>query len=136
MEPCWLDMHDVCAIQGEILAESGGTSGVLDKGALESTLNKPINLYNYGDDATVYQLAAAYGYGLVKNHCFVDGNKRVALIAVYTFLSVNGIELTASEVDAAKFFLDLAASSETQENSMEKLAFWLQHNSEILPGEI
>ncbi|UJB72134.1 type II toxin-antitoxin system death-on-curing family toxin [Acaryochloris sp. 'Moss Beach'] len=136
MEPYWLDMHDVCAIQGEILAESGGTSGVLDMGALESTLSKPINLYNYGDDVTLYQLAASYGYGLVKNHCFVDGNKRVALIAVYTFLSVNGIELTASEVDAVKFFLDLAASSETQEDSIEKLASWLQHNSEILPSEI
>nr|WP_299402468.1 type II toxin-antitoxin system death-on-curing family toxin [Acaryochloris sp. IP29b_bin.148] len=129
MEPCWLDMHDVCAIQGEILAESGGTSGVLDKGALESTLN----LYNYGEDVTLYHLAASYGYGLVKNHCFVDGNKRIALIAVYTFLSVNGIELTASEVDTAKFFLALAATSETQESSMEKLASWLQHNSEILP---
>lgn len=133
MEPYWLDMHDVCAIQGEILAESGGTSGVLDKGALESTLNKPINLYNYGDDVTLYHLAAAYGYGLIKNHCFVDGNKRVALITVYTFLLVNGIELTASEVDIATFFFALAASSETQENTMETLASWLQNNSEILP---
>lgn len=132
MEPCWLDIHDVCAIHGEILAESGGASGILSKGALESTLNKPISLYHYGDEITFYKLAASYGYGLVKNHCFVDGNKRIALIAVYTFLSVNGIELTASEVDAVSVFLNLAASLETQEESIEKLAYWLQNNSELL----
>ncbi len=132
MEPCWLDIHDVCAIHGEIIAESGGASGILSEGTLESTLNKPINLYHYSDDVTLYKLAASYGYGLVKNHCFVDGNKRIALIAVYTFLSVNGIELTASEVDAVSFFLDLAASLETQEQSMAKLANWLQRNSELI----
>jgi len=136
MEPCWLDVHDVCAIHGEIIAESGGASGILDRGALESTLNKPINVYHYGDDLTLYKLAASYGYGLVKNHCFVDGNKRIALIAVYTFLSVNGIELTASEVDAVNFFLDLAASIETQDESIKKLACWLQSNSESLSAEI
>jgi death-on-curing protein len=81
-------------------------------------------------------LAASYGYGLVKNHCFIDGNKRVALISVYTFLLINGIELTASEVDAASFFLDLAASLETQEEDMKKLANWLQINSELIPDEI
>jgi death on curing protein len=135
IEPCWLDIHDVCAIHGEIIAESGGASGILNKGALESTLNKPINLYHYGDDVTLYKLAASYGYGLVKNHCFIDGNKRIALIAIYTFLSVNGIELTASEVDAASFFLDLAASFETQEASMDKLTYWLKSNS-VLSSEI
>ena len=132
MEPYWLDLHDVSAIHGEILAESGGTTGVLNEGALESTPSKPINLYSYSDEVTLYQLAPAYGYGLVKNHCFVDGNKRVALITVYTFLSVNGIELTASEVDAASFFLNLAASVETRKDDMEKLSPWVQDNSE--PG--
>ena len=133
-EPCWLDVHDVCAMQGEILAESGGASGILNKGALESTLNKPVNLYHYGDDITLYKLAASYGYGLAKNHCFVDGNKRIALIAVYAFLFVNGIELVASEADATSVFLELAASIETQEESMGKLAQWLQDNSEIISG--
>lgn len=133
IEPCWLDIHDVCAIHGEILAES---PGLLNEGALESTLSKLINLHSYGSDVTLYQLAASYGYGLIKNHCFVDGNKRVALISVYTFLSVNGIELMASEVDAVNFFLDLAASLETQEKSMENLASWLQTNSEVITSEI
>jgi death on curing protein len=131
-EPTWLDSQVVNAIQGEILAESGGTPGILNEGALESTLNKAKNQYCYGEDVTFYELAASYGYGLVKNHCFVDGNKRIALIAVYTFLSINGIELTASEVDAASFFLDLAASQATQEDDMEKLANWLKLNSELV----
>ena len=80
-------------------------------------------------------MAASYGYGLVKNHCFVDGNKRIALIAVYTFLSINGVELTASEVDAASFFLELAASLKTQEEDMQKLANWLQINSKLSTDE-
>lgn len=132
MEPCWLDIHDDCAIHGEIIVESGGSSGLLNRGALESILSKPLNLYHYCNDVTLYKLAASYGYGLVKNHCFIDGNKRIALIAVYTFLSVNGIELTASEVDAPNTFLSLATTSETQEESMENLAGWLQKNSRLL----
>jgi death-on-curing protein len=131
IEPYWLDLHDVCAIHGEILAESGGAAGVLLEGAIESTLHKAKNLYYYSDrKATLYQLASTYGYGFAKNHCFVDGNKRVALIVVYTFLSINGIELTASEVDAASCFLDLAASMETQEACLQTLSDWLQENSE------
>jgi death on curing protein len=129
IEPYWLEVQDVRAIHGEILAESGGESGLLSDGALESTLNKPKNLYCYKDGVGLFDLAASYGYGLTKNHCFIDGNKRVALIAVYTFLSINGIELDATEADAANFFLDLAASVETQEQCMEKLTDWLKLNS-------
>lgn len=132
IEPCWLEVRDIVAIHGEIIAESGGSSGILHEGALESTLDKPKNLYCYGNEPTLYDLAASYGYGLVKNHCFVDGNKRIALIAVYTFLAINGIELTASEVDAADFFLDLAASTETQEECIRDLAEWLKTHSEVI----
>ena len=135
-EPFWLDLHDVCAIHSELIAESGGAAGVLLEGAIESTLHKAKNLYYYSDrKATLYQLAATYGYGFAKNHCFVDGNKRVALIVVYTFLAINGIELTASEVDAASCFLDLAASMETQEECLQKLSEWLQENSEQIPTQ-
>ncbi len=129
-EPCWLDARDVCAIHGEIVAETGGSAGILNEGALDSTLNKPKNLYFYSDEAaTVYELAAAYAYGLVKNHCFVDGNKRIALIAAYTFLAINHVELNALEIDTASFFLDLAASSETQDAAMKRLTEWLEVNS-------
>jgi death on curing protein len=135
-EPCWLDPRDVCAIHNEIIVQSGGDAGILNEGALESTLNKPKNLYCYSEDITLVPLAAAYGYGLVKNHCFIDGNKRIALIAVYTFLSINEIELTASEIDAANFFLELAASQENQEEEMSRLVNWLQINSEISPRRL
>jgi death-on-curing protein len=135
--PYWLDIQDICAIHGEIIAGSGGASGLLNRGALESTLSKPINLYQYGgDEVTLYDLAAFYGYGLVKNHCFVDGNTRIGLIAVYTFLSMNGIELTASEVGAVTVFEDLAASLKSQEENMEKLSNWLQEHSELIPVEL
>ncbi|PZV16426.1 MAG: type II toxin-antitoxin system death-on-curing family toxin [Pseudanabaena sp.] len=117
-------------MHNEIIAESGGAAGILNEGALESTLFKPRNIYHYEEDITLYKLAASYGYGLVKNHCFIDGNKRIALIAVYTFLAINGIELISSETDAAIFFLELAASFGKQEEDMNRLASWLQINSE------
>lgn len=135
-EPIWLDVQAVRAIHGEILAESGGESGILSEGALESTLNKPKNLYCYEDSVDLFNLAASYGYGLIKNHCFIDGNKRVTLIAVYTFLSINGTELEASEADAANYFLGLAASLKTQEEEMEKLTDWLKLNSDRNRNEI
>lgn len=132
IEPYWLEIHDVCAIHSEIIVESGGAAGILNEGALEATLFKPKNIYHYEEDVTLYKLAASYGYGLVKNHCFVDGNKRISLVAVYTFLVINGIELTASETDAASFFLELAASFAKQEEDMNRLANWLQINSESI----
>jgi death on curing protein len=133
-EPHWLNSRDIIAIHNEILAESGGKSGILNPGALDSTLHKAQNLYHYSDDRpTLYQLAAAYGYGLVKNHCFMDGNKRIALIATYTFIALNGIELTASEVDAAHCFWELAASPASQAEDIQKLANWLQVNSQPIP---
>jgi death on curing protein len=136
IEPCWLEPQDIRAIHNEILAESGGDPCILSDGALESTLNKPKNLYCYESNVDLYNLAASYGYGLVKNHCFIDGNKRVALIAVYMFLSINGIELEASEADAANFFLDLAASIKTQEKEMQRLADWLKLNSDQNRNEV
>ena len=128
-EPVWLDFKEVVAIHGEILADSGGATGILNQGMLESTLNKPKNLYYYSDSqASLYELAAAIGYGLIKNHCFVDGNKRIALIAVYTFLALNAIELNASEEDAATFFIELAATTAQQEESTKKMVNWLEKN--------
>lgn len=131
MEPYWLDIRDACAIHAEIIAQLGGEPGILSLGALESTLNKPKNLYHYRQNTTLFTFAASYGYGIIKNHCFVDGNKRVALIVVYTFLAINDIELTASEINAAKFFLDLAASQESQAEGMHRLAQWIKINSEF-----
>ena len=129
-EPRWLNAREMVAAHEKILAMSGGSTGILNQGALDSTLHKAQNLYYYSDrQVTIFELAAAYGYGFAKNHCFVDGNKRIALIAVYDFLAINGVELTASEVDAVQYFLGLAASQSPQEIEMEKLANWLQSNS-------
>lgn len=116
-------MHDA------LIREHGGSYGILDAGLLASTLAKPKNLFHYGQDITVFDLAAAYGYGFVKNHCFVDGNKRVALTAVDVFLQLNGFELVADEAEAAAFFLDLAASpADSPEAEQENLSKWIAAN--------
>lgn len=123
---CWLTVTGLIAIHGEIIDVSGGSPGVLDEGALESTVNRPLNLHQYTQESDLRVLAASLGYGLVKNHCFVDGNKRIALIAVYTFLAINGVELDAPEAEAASFFLDLAATLDPQEQAIEHVAQWLK----------
>jgi death-on-curing protein len=74
-------------------------------------------------------LAAVYGYGFVKNHCFIDGNKRIALASVSIFLIGNGFQLTASEVETARFFLDLAGAIETQDEGVERLTNWIEPNA-------
>lgn len=78
IEPVWIDIDDVLELHNEIIANSGGSYGVLNLGALESTLNKPKNLYYYNSNTNLFDLASSYGYGLIKNHCFIDGNKRIA----------------------------------------------------------
>ena len=131
IEPSWLSISDVCEIHIEIIGNSGGSFGILNQGALDSTLNKPKNLYFYNSDADLYDLAAFYGYGLAKNHCFIDGNKRVAFIAIYTFLGKNNILLMASEENATTTFLELAASFDSQEQDVKKLSDWLRANSQL-----
>lgn len=132
-EPVWLDKEFILSIHGELIAKFGGTSELLNDNSLESTLSKPKQLHYYGGEGiTLYRLAAAYAYGFIKNHCFVDGNKRVAFVATYTFLGLNGFKLLASQAEAAGFFLELAASSESQDAEMAKLAQWLEGNSACL----
>jgi death on curing protein len=128
-EPKWLNINDIITFHREILAISGGEEGILNLGALESTLNNPKNSLFYNSDSTLYDLAASYAYGFVKNHCFVDGNKRISLIATYTFLYINGIELMATEIDAANFFLELAQVCEPQDTTKENVKKWLLSNS-------
>jgi death on curing protein len=133
-EPCWLTPADVYDMHRDIIAETGGEDGVSDLNALDSTLSKAKNLYFYEEnEITLYDLAACYAYGLVKNHCFVDGNKRVALLATYTFLEIHGIELIASQDDAVSLFLGLAESFETQEVARERVKDWIQNNSQDIP---
>ncbi|MFO1218937.1 MAG: type II toxin-antitoxin system death-on-curing family toxin [Burkholderiaceae bacterium] len=120
----WLDPHVLLAIHEEQLAEHGGASGVRDRGLFDSALARAKNLAAHGrPDAAA--LAAAYGYGLARNHPFVDGNKRTAFVAVELFLDLNGFELTAGDAQALLTMLALAAGELTE----DAFADWLRTNS-------
>ncbi len=119
----WLTMPLVLAIHDEQLVAHGGSAGVRDIALLDSALNRPVNKWNY-ENAELPELAAAYAYGVARNHPFLDGNKRTSLLAMYTFLGVNGIDFVVSEADAAAMILSLAAG----EVSEESLARWIRDN--------
>jgi death on curing protein len=131
-EPKWVPEAAIRLMHDALIREHGGSYGILDEGLLSSTLAKPKNLFHYVQDATLFDLAAAYGYGFVKNHSFVDGNKRVALVAVDVFLQMNGFELVATEAEAAAFFLELAASLGVPEQEQAKLSQWIALNARSL----
>jgi death on curing protein len=120
----WLDPAVIYAVHNEQLAEHGGSAGIRDAGLLESALARPQNLLAYGDP-DVHDLAAAYGYGIARNHPFIDGNKRTAFVAVELFLSLNGLSLTATDVECVITMLALAAG----EISEEAFARWLRANT-------
>ena len=108
-------------LHDESLAEHGGRSGLRDEGLLESALARPHQLLAYGKpDAAA--LAAAYGFGLIRNHAFVDGNKRVAFLATGLFLGLNGHRLVTSQVDATLTMVALAAGDLTE----DEFAQWLR----------
>lgn len=119
----WLVRADVTAIHGLLLNEHGGLPGLRDEGLLESALARPQNLFAYGDP-DLFQLAAAYSAGLTQNHPFNDGNKRIAFMAAYVFLGVNGCELEAAEIEAVQMVLALT-TKRIQEN---EFAGWLRAN--------
>src|SRR5688500_8117089 len=105
----------------ELIAEHGGSPGVRDAGLLESALARPRNIAAYGNP-TLYDLAAAYAFGLTCNHAFIDGNKRIAFVAMVVFLEINGYELSAPQVEAYEAMLALAAGEMTE----AQLAVWLE----------
>ena len=122
----WIDRGTLLLLHDESLAEHGGASGVRDAGLLDSALARPENLVAYGSDADVAALAAAYAYGLARNHAFVDGNKRAAFLATGLFLVLNGYRLVATQADAALTVLSLAAGD------IDEAAFaaWLRQHIE------
>jgi death-on-curing protein len=122
-EPFWLTRQMIIAIHDEQLAIHGGASGLRDDGMLESALDRPRNRWAY-ESAELAELAAAYAFGIARNHPFVDGNKRTALLALYTFLGVNGYDFVVAEAEAAAIILALAAG----EVSEESLARWIRDN--------
>jgi death on curing protein len=122
-EPFWLTPEVVADIHSEQLALFGGPDGIRDRGLLESALARPINRFAYGE-TDMAALAAAYAFGIAKNHPFIDGNKRVSLLALIIFLRLNGIEFAPSEADAAAIILALAAGEVEEEG----LARWIRDN--------
>lgn len=128
-EPRWIPENAVKAIQSELIAEHGGTPGILNLGQISSTLARPQNVFAYSDNPSLFKLAASYGYGFVKNHCFVDGNKRIAAAAIDVFLLMNGYELVAEEVDVVYTMRQLASSLKTPEEDLEGLTDWIERNS-------
>ena len=122
-EPEWLTVDLVLAIHDEQLREFGGPAGIRDMGALESALGRARNRWAY-EGGDLPRLAAAYGFGIARNHPFVDGNKRAALLAIITFLGLNDIEFTASEAEAVVMIRDLAAGVIDE----DVLARWIADN--------
>lgn len=122
-EPEWLSEEVIVAIHDEQLAIHGGGSGLRDVGMLASALERPVNKWSY-EGAGLPELAAAHAFGLAKNHPFIDGNKRTALLALYTFLFINGVDFIVPEADAAAAILALAAGEVDEEG----LTRWIRDN--------
>jgi death on curing protein len=130
-EPRWLEIDLVLDFHAEQLALFGGPEGVRDLGLLESALARPINRFAYGE-TDLAALAAAYCFGIAKNHPFVDGNKRTALASMIVFLGLNRVDLDARQEEAAAIVLALAAGETTE----DVLARWIASRSKplVAPG--
>ena len=111
----WLRTDVVLALHKRQIAEHGGDDGVRDPGLLESALARPRNIAVYEPDADIARLAAAYAFGIAKNHPFVDGNKRTALVACRTFVILNECQLEATPTEKYLTFLSLAEGSLSEE---------------------
>ena len=121
-DPIWITEPLALAIHKRQLAEHGGLDGVRDPGLLQSALARPRHLFAYTDPTPDFpSLAAAYAFGIARNHPFIDGNKRTAAVVCETFLELNGLRLDASDAELYPIFLDLAAGALTE----EQLAAWL-----------
>jgi death-on-curing protein len=118
-EPRWLQRFVVDAIHADQLREHGGLAGVRDESALESALNRPRQKWAYAAKTDLPALAAAYGFGLVRNHPYRDGNKRIGFLAMATFLGINGLELKATDEDIVTEIVALASGAVTEDQLTE-----------------
>jgi death-on-curing protein len=122
-EPVWLDLRDVIDMHGEQLSVFGGPAGIRDVGLLESAINRPVHRWHYGS-TDLAELAAAYAFGLARNHAFVDGNKPIAFQAMMVFLRINDAAFAPPPPEATAITLGLAAGEVSEEN----LARWIRDN--------
>ncbi len=130
MPVVWVIESVVLALHEEHLAEHGGAVGVCDRGLLESALFRPRNLVNYGDP-DLAALAAAYGFGLARNHPFIDGNKRTAFMVTELFLALNGQELIADDPSCLITMLRLAEGSLSE----TEFADWIRANTKPMESD-
>jgi death on curing protein len=122
-QPAWVTYDQTIALHSRQLRRFGGAPGLRDEGMLQSALQRPVDKWQY-EQAELPELAAAYAYGLAKNHAFVDGNKRIAFIAMTAFLRKNGVRFAPAQAHATKIILGLAAG----EVSEQSLARWIRDN--------
>jgi death-on-curing protein len=120
-EPLWLGVELVTDIHSEQLAIYGGPEGIRDRGLLESALARPMNQFAYGEQ-DLAALAAAYAFGIARNHPFIDGNKRAAFLTLVTFLRLNGVDFRPPQAESTNIILALAAG----EVGEEGLARWIR----------
>lgn len=122
--PLWLTAEFLHAANAELVDRFGGLYGPCKENLLHSALDRPQNLFFYEADTDLFHLAAAYGFGIAKNHPFSDGNKRSAFIAMQTFLDINGWELVAAQTEAIVIMVALASDEITE----KEVAAWLKKN--------
>ena len=130
LEPQWLSRVVVDAIHNDQLREHGGLPGIGDENVLESALARPQQKWHYTNRTDVPMLAAAYAFGLVKNHPYRDGNKRIGFLAMATFLGMNGRDLTATDAEVVAEILALADGG----TSEESLADWIRRHTRVASG--
>ena len=123
MTTIWLSTELVSAMHLRQLSEHGGGAGLRDSGLLESAVQRPINKSQYSEP-DLSDLAASYAYGIARNHPFIDGNKRTALVASFTFLYLNGLRVNTTQVENVRVFLSLASGNLTE----DELAVWFRSN--------
>ena len=122
----WLTAADVLAIHDQLIAEHGGLDGIRDTTLLESALARPRQLFAYGQsEPDMAALAAAYAFGIAKNHAFVDGNKRTSAVVTEAFLRLNGLGLTATDIEIVQTWTDLGAGLVTE----PELVDWLRQKT-------
>ena len=124
-EPVWIEERDALALHDRLIGLDGGAAGVRDSGLLKSALARPQQLHAYGDKPSIIDMAAAYTAGIVRNHPFVDGNKRTGFVVGVLFLEMNGYRFIATEEAAAQAVLSLAAGT------LDETAFamWMRANA-------
>jgi death-on-curing protein len=129
-EPRWITYEQAIAIHSRQLRRFGGAPGLRDEGMLRSALERPINKWRY-EQSGLAELAAAYAFGLAKNHAFVDGNKRIAFMSMMSFLLKNGVQFDPDPAQSTSIILSLAAG----EVSEESLTRWIRDNWPSEPGK-